>query len=643
MTTANFKTSLRSSGLGSKCLGIRLRAVLCTFLLALFLLSPALVHGQDVTARVSSREAWVGSPIVLQLQIRNAENYSPPNDFEIDGCDVRSAGTPSQSSQITIINGRRSESRSVTMQYLITPRREGKFQIPALEVEVDRITKKTRAITFVANKSETGDLLFVEVEGEKESVFVGQPLDIKLKIWVKPFTDRKSEIKLNEGHMWQLLSGQTSWGVFTERMQEIEENRQRPGGKSVLREDGEGQSREYFLYEITGTIYPTKPGKIDATDLQVVIDYPLALGRRRDPFDSFFDDTAFGSNSLMRDMMGSSFGRRLTVAKSRPVVADAKVNSTEVLPVPIEGQPADYRGAVGQYKIVAKAEPLSVAAGDPITLQLGIVGDGPMELVQAPPLHEIDSLSNDFQVTDQSLAGFVQNDSKVFVTAIRPKSEEVTQIPPIPFSFFDPDAKSYQTVYTDPIDIEVEKAESLGLDAIVSNARQADSSTDDSNDATNSLVGLQDTLSRYAATAKHWWYMALIPPVCLLMLYFGKFAFAAPALVASMKSPMSRARQSIDRASEESELVPVLQQYVAEVTHCECPSFEHAVGNIRSVRDYETARRMEALYDQIARSSQIKRGLVAQESSATLATQKTECGELLEAIDLAWRNRRKRN
>jgi hypothetical protein len=551
------------------------------FLFAI-MLSPAIASAQDVTARISSREAWVGSPIVLQLQIRDAENYSPPNDFEIEGCDVRSAGSPSQSSQITIINGRRSESRSVTMQYLITPRREGKFQIPALEVEVNRQTKNTSPISFVATTSETGDLLYVEVEGEKEAVFVGQPLNIKLKIWVKPYSDRKNKIKLNEGHMWQLLSEQTSWGVFTERMKELAENRQRPGGESVLRKDEQGRSREYYLHEISGTIYPTKPGKIDASDLQVVINYPLSLGRRRDPFDSFFDDSAFGGSSLMREMMGSSpFGARLTVKESRPVVAEAIVSSTEVLPVPLEGQPNDYRGAVGKYKIVVEAEPKNATAGDPITLRIGILGDGPMELVQAPPLHEIESLTSDFQVTDQSLAGFVQDDTKVFITTIRPHSEDVKQIPPIPFSFFDPDKKQYQTVYSKPIDIEVEKAESLQMDAIVSNSASA---------TPKEPVSAQETasefkLSSWTATLKRWWYVVLLPPAFLVMLSLGKFALAAPAAIASMKSPKSKALQGIARAEACADMVAVVRKYVADLTRIECPTFEHAVGQLRAIRD----------------------------------------------------------
>ncbi|MBC7968250.1 MAG: BatD family protein, partial [Fuerstia sp.] len=323
----------------------------------------------DVDVRLSAREAWVGSPVVLQISLNNAEDYEQPTIPDIDGCDIRSAGAPQQSSQTTIINGRRSDSRSVVMQYLITPRREGAFEIPPISIKVDGRRVTTDKLRFVATKSETGNLLFVEIEGGKDKVFVGQPLELTLKIWIKPFHDAEKDITLSEANMWQLISEQTSWGSFLERMQELAANNQRPGGKEVLRDDGQGNERSYYLYEITAMVYPKRPGKIDADDVQIVIDYPTELGKARDPFAGFFEDSGFGGRSPLSQMMGddffsSPFSNRLTVSKTRPITGEAQVDATEVLPVPTEGRPADYRGAVGRYKIVTQATPTAVSAGD---------------------------------------------------------------------------------------------------------------------------------------------------------------------------------------------------------------------------------------------------------------------------------------
>ena len=482
---------------------------------------------QNVDVRVSAREAYVGMPIVLQLAVQDASNYKEPTLPEIDGCDIRSVGSPSQSSQVTIINGRRSESRSVTMQYLITPRRAGKFEIPSLTISVDGRDHKTRPISFVATKSETGDLLFVEIEGGKDKVFVGQPLDLTLKIWVKPFVDRKNNIKLSEANMWQMISEQTSWGSFTQRMKDLIENNQRPAGEVVLRDDGNGNEREYYLYEITATVYPKRTGEIDASDVQVVVNYPTELGKSRDPFASMFGGSPFGRggmSSRMQQMMGddffggspfgdSPFGGRLTVTSSRPIVGQAAVDSTQVVSVPTEGRPADYRGAVGRYQVITQATPTEVTAGDPITLNIGVIGTGPMELVQAPPLSDLASLTADFKVEDQSLAGFVKDETKVFPTTIRPRREGITQIPPIPFSFFDPETETFHTVSSEPISITVNKSESLALDAIVANSRRSGSddggtavvaktlAPDFTNDNSASIL-----ISQPPSTASHWWW-----------------------------------------------------------------------------------------------------------------------------------------
>ena len=153
-----------------------------------------------------------------------------------------------------------------------------------------------------------------------------------------------------------------------------------------------------------------------------------------------------------------------------------------------------------------------------MTLNIGIAGTGPMELVQAPPLIEMSSLTADFKVADESLAGFVKDDTKVFSTTIRPRRDGITEIPPIRFSFFDPEAERYETVMSDPIAITVHKCESLALDAIVgkgraingpSNGASIDAASDFTNNADKSVLTSQ---TPHAQT--RWWLLfATVPPI----------------------------------------------------------------------------------------------------------------------------------
>ena len=214
----------------------------------------------DVVTQLSSQEAYVGSPVMLYVQVSGRGNPSTPEVPQVDGLDIRSVGAPSRSSRVSIINGRRSEFSSVTYSFQVTPEREGTFQIPAFEVKTGAGVDRTNPVRFAATKSETGDLMFAEIQGNGQKVFVGQPIDSKLKIWIKPFVDRSAGIKLSPGQMWQLMSEQSEWGGFQATLEELTQNRQTVRGREVLREDSDGVERAYYLYEIDATIYPKSSG-----------------------------------------------------------------------------------------------------------------------------------------------------------------------------------------------------------------------------------------------------------------------------------------------------------------------------------------------------------------------------------------------
>ena len=582
---------------------------------AILLCGMAAAQGEDVDVRLSSREAYVGMPVVLQVSINNAGDYEEPTLPNIDGCDVRSAGAPAQSSQVTIINGHRSESRSVTLQYLITPRREGSFEIPSFSINVDGRNVITQPQRFVATKSVTGDLLFVEITGEKEKVFVGQPLELTLRIWLKPYRDAERGLTLSEGDMWHMISDQTSWGGFADRIQEMAQSNQRPGGKEVLRDDGQGSERSYYLYEIKATVYPKRAGQIDARDVQIVVNYPTALGQSRSPFGDFFNNRPFGGNSPFSHMMNddffdSPFGNRLAVSSTRPIVGEVSVDATEVTPVPQAGRPADYRGAVGRYRIVTRATPTAVDAGDPITLNIGIAGSGPMELVQAPPLFELPALTKDFHVADESLAGFVHEDTKVFSTTIRPRQAEITEIPAIPFSFFDPETETFQTVLSEPISITVNESETLALDAIVGNSRgrgqsdPASSATTDvnlpnfTNDNSASVLIPQSPPSSVA----WWWSLVVLPPCVWLALFLFQNRQGIAGRLLHLQSPRKRCLSAVESAPSSEAIIDALTQYIARATRTPCRTTSSALGQLRIRGDYEMANELDTLFQNLGRA-----------------------------------------
>ncbi len=455
--------------------------------------------------------------------------------------------------------------------------------------------------------------MFVEIEGKQDSIYVGQPLELTLKIWLRPFRDKDRQIVLSEGDMWNLIANETSWGIFAERMKELAESNQRPGGEEVLREDNSGQSRSYYLYEVDATIYPQRPGKIDGQDVQIVMRYPTALGQSRDPMSSLFGDDAFPFRSRLfdDDMFASPFSRnRLSVTSVRPIVADAVVQAIQVKPIPTAGRPADYRGAVGQYKIVTEASPTRVKAGDPITLHVGVAGNGPMDLVQAPPLADLSSLTKSFKVPDEPLAGFVDGSQKVFSTSIRPRSETVTEIPPIPMSYFDPNEEKFVTVYSDPIKIEVEKSDTLALNAIVGGGgNDSRASGGESNPVSGALAAAFDNYSGdevlrgepLAATLSSLSWLGLAFPPLLVagiaMILAGR-RFGGTTV--SLRSPIRQLQSSLARAGTAADVGLAITGYLQRRLRKQAMGSDAsaAIGALRLAGHRDLAVRFERLLDE---------------------------------------------
>lgn len=594
----------------------------------------------DVSINVSSRETYVGLPVTLEIAVVDRSgsgraNRTPPVMPDVDGLTIESMGPPMVNSQVSIINGRRSARTSLVYRYRITPEREGSFLIPPIRVDAGGIKTITEAVRLSATKSETGDLMFVEISGKRDSVYVGEPIELTLKIWVRPFKDADREISLNEGQMWQMVSRTTNWGQFQSTIDELAQDNKRPAGRRVLRDDAEGTPREYFLYEIDATAYPTAPGQIDAGEVRVVVDYPTEIGRRRDSFQSLFEDSGFplGGMGIPADDFFRGFGSRLTVSAVRPIVATATVEPIVVKPIPEENRPESYLGAVGRYSISSAAAPRDVRVGDPITLEISVRGDGPMDLVRAPKLADQSDLASNFKVADDDLAGFVDGNRKVFQTTLRPKRDDVTQIPSIEMSYFDPTTGEFVTTRSDPITINVEAGDVLALDAIVADRPATRRATDQPS---------SESALPFASWLRDWFAppnkaTTLFPPDDILqsrprsrlfsgaiigIAIFGPpvafFSFALFASRGRLTSARRRFDRSIAAAETAGDIGAAVQAYLMQRTGTDV-SRDHAIGTLRRSGDSDLAIRVERFFASIGKDDADSRFKVLKDEASEIA------------------------
>ena len=425
-------------------------------IIAMLLLLPIAAQAADVHARMSSSEAWVGVPLRLNIIIRGVTRHNTPTAPVIANADVSAARRTHESSQTRIIQGRVTRSGGFIYTFDVTPLKPGKYIVPPVKVSVDGRIMKTHPLRFTATQSKTGDLLDVHIVGSQREVYVGQSLPVTLQIYIKPYHDARHDITLSEMTMWSLVDLQGSrWGEFLETLQKMGQERQRPKGQMVQRPDPTGRQTDYYRYDLKTTIYPDRPGKLKGQDISVLLRYPTSLRT---------------TGSFVRR-------RAMDIGGVRPIAAMAKSSGIIVLPLPAAGKPSDFRGAVGEYRIHTMTRATHAVVDEPVTMTIAITGRGRLTDLAAPPLATLSDLTDDFIVTDEPLAGIVMNDAKVFTTTVRPRRTDVTAIPSIPLSFFDPETKKYVTIHSQPIPLTVRPAEKLDIRDIVSHRDTEDEET----------------------------------------------------------------------------------------------------------------------------------------------------------------------
>ena len=184
------------------------------------------------------------------------------------------------------------------------------------------------------------------------------------------------------------------------------------------------------------TLIPRQAGRTVLAPIRINTDMVVGRYRTNDFFRSF----------------ANKYERFLVQGSALPLVVN---------PLPEQGKPKDFYGLVGRYTISATATPTEVTMGDPITLTLKIGGNPYLKPVQWPKLQGQTELAAKFKIPAEKASPTFGGGFKTFVQTIRANSEQVTEIPSIPLSYFDPERGVYVTAKTKPIELSVTRARKL--------------------------------------------------------------------------------------------------------------------------------------------------------------------------------------
>jgi hypothetical protein len=387
-----------------------------------------------VRTEVDARRIGLQDTLEFQVEVSGTgfTSVEPPDltglrDFEVlDG--------PRRVQRQSIINGR--FSASVELLWTLGPRAAGRLTIPALPLRVDGAPFRTDPVEVevvagsVASRVPAGDRaardrgrgeeVLLLAEADRRSAYVGQQIRFTLRL------------RTRMGVRGMAYQTRPDFGGFwlEEEFDHVEEPPARIEGREV---EHEGRTyQEYVLFR--AALFPTASGSltIDPINLQLRV-----RADRDDRFGSFFFDR---EETILR--------------RSAPI-------RIEVRPLPPEGRPETFTGAVGGFRLEVATDRAESVVNEAVSLSVRVAGAGNIRAAGEPVLPRLaDFRPFDPTVTEtEGFEGGRYEGSRTWDYVLVPLAPGEQSIPPITFSYFDPEAGRYRTLRSEPIPLRIARAE----------------------------------------------------------------------------------------------------------------------------------------------------------------------------------------
>jgi hypothetical protein len=407
---------------------------------------------QDVTFTADApRVVEVGEQLKLTYTLNaRPSSFSPP---DIANFYVLSGPNQSTSTSIQIINGKSSQSITISYTYYLQATTQGTFTIGPASAVVDRKEYSSNPVTIevvagqkpapsqqneAAPSTQSQQLpneeLFVKVLADKRTVYQGEHIIVTLKIYTR--------LAITGFGSSEMPDFNGFWSQDIESPTQI--NLQRENVNGVIYNTG--VIRKVLLF-------PQKTGEIIIEPFKLETYVRQQINTPRSIFDDFF---------------GPSYSNVSKMLESDPVKITVKS-----LPA---GQPATFTGAVGKMDISASLDKSALKTNDAITLKFLVKGNGNLKLVESPKI----DFPPDFDTFDPKVSTNVKNTlngqsgSKTFEYLLIPRHPGNYRIPPVLFSYFNPDKNQYQSLQTGEFRITVEKSDEEETVNVVSGLSKED-------------------------------------------------------------------------------------------------------------------------------------------------------------------------
>ncbi|MGB5007049.1 MAG: BatD family protein [Ferruginibacter sp.] len=420
------------------------------------------------SASISPAEIGRDEYAQLKLMVENAgevQQIVPPN---LNKFNIISG--PNQESGMTMING--VVKRYIALNFIIKPKSTGVFTIPPALAKADGGDYKSNPVTLKVTAKASGNSqgtsaftspfgamdpfaetaprlnyndyilrkgenpvdkikknMFLRVEVDKQSCFVGEPLVATYKL----YTRLKSESNLVKNPSFN--------GFSVLDLQPPNDM----GGYTIEKFEG----REYNVYNIRKVqLYPLLPGNLELGNAE--IENKIIFIKAE-----YANSQPGVMNDVLRDFANAAIPP--DGLEEQKVILQNKPISVLVKPLPEENKPPGFKGAVGKFTIESRVLQNNFSTDDAGKMAIIISGSGNLQMINAPEI----SLPEGFDVfdskaTDDLYKGTVPvSGRKIFEYPFAVSKAGNYTLPEVSFSFFDTQDATYKTVTSKPLAITV--------------------------------------------------------------------------------------------------------------------------------------------------------------------------------------------
>ena len=349
---------------------------------------------------------------------KDGDNFNPPsfNGFRV-------VGGPNQSVSNSWINGVRTFSK--TYSYFLTPEKKGNYTIGQASIEIDGDIYKTLPVKVQVTEavesslspgspsSVVDDDIELSIEISKSNPYLNEPISVEFKLLFNP--------KINVTNLGEIDNPEFknfwSQNIKIPRLE-------------IKSTSYKGQRYNYVTWK-KALLFPQKAGDLELLPLtlDVTIDVPT---NRRD----FFGNTIYTQTSKK-------------VASRKRII--------KVKNFPENGKPESFNGAVGNFDISLISSKSQLKATESFQLEFKVNGNGNLKLFSLPEIivpSSLEKYAPEFkEKINTSLSGMNGEISNVYT--IVPQYQGKYPIPPVEFSFFNPNTEQYVTLYSNEIIVDV--------------------------------------------------------------------------------------------------------------------------------------------------------------------------------------------